>query len=83
MAAPMLDNEFMGYWSKLSVEEKESLLRVAKNYVDSKANRVDSTDFRKKLILQEREAYLQGKCTSYSWNQVKAMAINSQERDTS
>lgn len=33
MAAPSLDNEFMQYWQKLSVVQKESLLQVAKNYV--------------------------------------------------
>jgi hypothetical protein len=33
MGAPSLDNEFMQYWSKLTVIEKESLLNVAKNYV--------------------------------------------------
>jgi hypothetical protein len=30
MGAPSLDNEFMQYWSKLTVVENESLLNVAK-----------------------------------------------------
>ena len=36
MAAPSLDNEFMQYWSKLTPVEKESLLYVARNYVQLK-----------------------------------------------
>jgi len=31
-----LENEFSKYWSKLSAVEKESLLTVAKNYVQLK-----------------------------------------------
>lgn len=81
MAAPLLDNEFMEYWSKLSVVEKESLLHVAKNYVELKETHTDNSDVRKKLILQEREDYLQGKGKAYSWNEVKEMAINPQKRN--
>jgi hypothetical protein len=36
MGVPSLDNEFMEYWSKLTIVEKESLLSVAKNYVHLK-----------------------------------------------
>jgi predicted transcriptional regulator len=36
MAAHSLENEFNEYWSKLSVIEKQSLLTVAKNYVELK-----------------------------------------------
>ncbi len=71
----------MEYWSKLSVIEKESLLHVAKNYVELKASHDNSADFRRKLILQEREDYLQGKGKSYSWNEVKDLAINPQKRN--
>lgn len=81
MAAPLLDTEFMEYWSKLSVVEKESLLHVAKNYVELKNTFSNSSDFRRKLILQEREDYLQGKGKSYSWNEVKELAINPQKRN--
>ncbi len=81
MAAPILDTEFMEYWSKLSVVEKESLLRVAKNYVELKDTHANSSDFRRKLILQEREDYLQGKGKSYSWDEVKELAINPQKRN--
>ena len=38
MGAPSLDTEFMKYWFQLSPVEKESLLHVAKNYVDIKEN---------------------------------------------
>ncbi len=33
MSAPSLDNEFMQYWLKLSVVQKESLLSVIKSFV--------------------------------------------------
>jgi hypothetical protein len=36
MAPQSLENEFGEYWSKLSLVEKESLLNVAKNYVQLK-----------------------------------------------
>ena len=36
MGALSLDNEFMKYWLKLSQPEKESLLSVAKNFVEQK-----------------------------------------------
>ena len=40
MSAQSLDSEFNQYWSKLTIVEKESLLAVAKNYVQLK----DDTD---------------------------------------
>jgi hypothetical protein len=81
MAVPLLDNEFMKYWSKLSVVEKESLLIVAKNYVQSKLEESDIDDLRKNIIQQERENYLQGKGQSYSWEQVKALAQDKSKRN--
>jgi hypothetical protein len=81
MAGPLLDNEFLQYWSKLSVVEKESLLTVARNYVQAKHDdESDPNDLRKKIIQQERENYLQGKGQSYSWEQVKAMALDKSNR---
>ncbi len=80
MAAPSLDNEFMQYWSKLTVVEKESLMNVAKNYVQLK-EREDVTDARKNLIWAERESYLNGEGKSLSWQQVKEMAINKEKRN--
>ena len=40
MSAQSLEMEFDKYWSKLTIVEKESLLAVAKNYVQLK----DDTD---------------------------------------
>lgn len=80
MAVPLLDNEFMKYWAKLTVVEKESLLTVAKNYVLAKHVEAGSDDLRKALIAQERDNYLQGKGISYSWEQVKAMAMDKSKR---
>ena len=36
MSAQSLEQEFDQYWAKLSIVEKESLLAVAKNYVQLK-----------------------------------------------
>jgi len=36
MGALPLDNEFMEYWLKLTLPEKESLLSVAKHFVELK-----------------------------------------------
>lgn len=36
MTAQLLENDFMKYWSMLTPVEKESLLTVAKNYVELK-----------------------------------------------
>ena len=38
MSAHSLEQEFDQYWSKLNIVEKESLLAVAKNYVQLKDN---------------------------------------------
>lgn len=81
MAVPLLDNEFMQYWARLTVVEKESLLTVAKNYVQAKHDESDTGNLRKKIIQQERENYLQGKGQSYSWEQVKALALDNSKRD--
>jgi hypothetical protein len=36
MGAQTLDNEFLRYWMRLSMGEKQSLLHVAKHYVELK-----------------------------------------------
>ncbi|HEY4064302.1 MAG TPA: hypothetical protein VGM30_20495 [Puia sp.] len=36
MGAQSLDNEFLRYWMRLSLDEKESLFHVAKHYVQLK-----------------------------------------------
>jgi hypothetical protein len=80
MAAPSLDNEFMQYWSKLTIVEKESLMNVAKNYVKLKEGE-DISDARKKLIQAERSAYLNGGGKSFTWEQVKDMTLNKDRRN--
>jgi hypothetical protein len=79
MAAPVLDNEFMEYWSKLTVTEKESLLNVAKQFVQLKSE--DRDDLRKQLVMEERANYLQGQGKSLSWDEVKEMAIKKEKRN--
>jgi hypothetical protein len=80
MGVPQLENEFMKYWSKLTIVEKESLLSVARNYVQSKQDQSDVIDLRKKIITEERDNYLQGKGQSFNWEQVKNMAQNKADR---
>lgn len=41
---------------------------------------MDTDAQRKKLILSEREKYLRGEGKSYSWNEVKEMALNKEKR---
>jgi hypothetical protein len=81
MGAPSLDNEFMQYWSKLTLVEKESLLNVAKNYVLLKDEEADLTGIRRQLVREEREKYLKGEGKSYSWDEVKKMAMDKEKRD--
>lgn len=80
MAVPLLDNEFMQYWSKLTVVEKESLLSVARHYVELRNDSEDVDTLRRRMIQEERRKYLQGEGRSYSWEQVKAMALNKDQR---
>ena len=81
MAIPVLDNEFMQYWVKLTLVEKESLLNVAKHYVKLKKEEADTDDLRKQLVMEERAKYLKGEGKSYSWDEVKDMAIDKEKRN--
>ena len=81
MSAPVLDNEFMLYWSKLTLVEKESLLSVAKQYVQLKKEDIDAIDLRKQLIMEERALYLKGEGKSFAWDEVKNMAANKEKRN--
>lgn len=80
MAAATLDTEFQEYWAKLSVVEKESLLTVAKNYVELKQDDEGHEEVIKKLVRQEREKYLNGG-KLFTWEEVKEMAFNKEKRD--
>ena len=79
-AASGLDNEFMQYWLKLSLGQKESLLNVAKNFVGLRDD-ADVLDLRKQLIQEERQKYLRGEGKSFSWEDVKGMALNKEKRN--
>jgi len=81
MAIPVLDNEFMEYWALLTVVEKESLLNVAKQYVELKKEDTDTDDLRKHLVMEERAKYLKGEGKSFSWDEVKDMAVNKVKRN--
>lgn len=78
--APGLDSEFMQYWLRLSLGQKESLLNVAKNFVGFQ-NETDVANLRKKLIQEEREKYLRGEGKSFTWEEVKNMALNKDQRN--
>ena len=80
MAATPLDTEFMECWSQLGLVEKESLLSVAKNYLHLREEGNDGDLIRKGIIQKEREAYLKGQGVSYSWQEVKEMAVNKHTR---
>jgi hypothetical protein len=79
-AASGLDGEFMRYWPKLSIGQKESLLNVAKNFIGLHEE-TDAVDLRKKLIQEEREKYLRGEGKSFIWEEVKTMALNKDKRN--
>lgn len=80
MAAPVLDTEFMQYWSQLTITEKESLLGVAKQFVHLKSEE-EVHDLRKQMIMEDRVAYLKGDSKSFSWDEVKEMAKNKEKRN--
>ena len=42
---------------------------------------INSDDQRLKMIREEREKYLRGDGKSYSWDEVKEMALNKNKRD--
>lgn len=43
-------------------------------------NELDADSYRKKLVLQERQAYLAGEGALYSWEDVKQMAKQNPQR---
>jgi len=56
------------------------LLIVVKNFVGLN-DEADAVDPRKKLIQEEREKYLRGDGKSFTWEEVKAMALNKDKRN--
>ena len=59
--------------------DSESLLSVAKNFVGLQ-NDTEAVDLRKVLIREEREKHLRGEGRSFSWDEVKNMALNKDQR---
>lgn len=53
MAVPSLDNEFMQYWSKLTVVQKQSLLSVIKSFAQPEG-RISLKQYNQEI--QEAEA---------------------------
>lgn len=49
MAAPSLDTEFMQYWSKLSIVQKESLLGVIKSFVQPDESYLDLEQYNREI----------------------------------
>jgi hypothetical protein len=70
----------MQYWLRLSLGRKESLLNVAENFVGLREE-TDALDLRKQLIQEERQKYRRGEGKSFSWEEVKEMAINKDKRN--
>jgi len=68
------------YWLRLFLGQKESLLNVAKNFVGLREE-TDDVDLRKDLIQEERQKYFRGNGKSFTWEEVKEMAINKDKRN--
>lgn len=79
-AASGLDSEFMQYWLRMSLGQKESLLNVAKNFVGIREE-TDVAGLRKQIIQEERQKYLRGEGKSFNWEEVKEMALNKDKRN--
>ena len=60
---------------------KESLLNVAKHNVHLSKEETDSDDLRELLVMEERAKYLKGGGESFSWDEVKGMAVNKEKRN--
>lgn len=54
MAAPTLDNEFMQYWSRLTVVQKQSLLSVIKSFAQA-GERITIEQYNKEIEEAETE----------------------------
>ncbi len=71
-----------------TVEIREKLHSLIDSIDDKKAEAIytlltedlDADTIRKKLIQQERDSYAKGEGNSYTWNNVKEMALNKDKR---
>lgn len=75
MPLSALDNEFMKYWAKLSDEEKQSLLKMAKQYVLLKDDLTGTEEFNQQLLQEERASYGTRKNKSFSREEVKELTF--------
>ena len=73
MSAQSLDNDFMKYWSMLTLVEKESLLTVAKRYVELKEDNVPVSIEQYNKEIDEAVARVQAG-DFYSHEEVKKMS---------
>jgi hypothetical protein len=80
MSVPASENEFMQYWSKLTDDEKQSLLSIAKQYVLQKENITGAEDIHLQLLQEERADYFAGKRRPFSWEEVKQLAVDKEKR---
>ena len=72
MGAQSLDQDFMQYWMRLSVVEKESLYQVAKHYVELKDDYTPSIDQYNAEIEEAMKSMDAGEF--YTHEQVKQMS---------
>lgn len=70
----------MQYWSKLKDEEKKSLLEIAKQFVFLKEDVTGTEEFHQQLLQEERASYGTRKNKSFSWEEVKQMAVDKEKR---
>jgi len=73
MAAQSLDNDFMKYWSMLTLVEKESLLTAAKNYVQLKEDNLPVSIEQYNKEIDEAVARVEAG-EFYTHEEVKAMS---------
>jgi Uncharacterised protein family (UPF0175) len=80
MSVPASDNELMQYWSKLTDEEKQSLLKMAKRYVVEKENVTGTDELQGQLLQEESAEYRPLKNRIFTWEDVRQMAVDKEKR---
>lgn len=59
----------------------ERLLKIIFAIVKEYQEESDTDSIRKQLVREERAKYLRGEGKSYTWDEVRDMAINKEKRD--
>jgi predicted HTH domain antitoxin len=72
MTSP-LENEFMKCWSELTPDEKESLLNIAKNYMQLRKDHADEPEIQ--ILKEDPEKYLSAENKSFAWNETKELTF--------